>query len=538
MPEPRPTVSSLARVHGLRVLAAAGAPAPEEDSPVVTGVTLDSRRVGPGWLYAALPGSRTHGARFVPDAARAGAVAVLTDPEGASLADAALAAADGDGHEHLPALPLLVDDDPRRALGPLAADVLGRPSEELALLGVTGTNGKTTVTTLVDAVLRGLDVPSGLVGTIRARIRDEVLPSSFTTPEAPDLQALLRRAADAGCRAVSSEVSSHALEQHRVDGTRYAVVGFTNLSRDHLDHHGTMAAYFAAKLRLFTGGFAPAAVVCTDDPWGEAVARAARDAGLDVVTVGSGDADVRVHVTGSTDDGRQQVTATGDVLTGTGGEPLALDLPLPGRFNATNAVLALVLVDVLLRREPAVLDGAAHPGAARLAALLAGADGVPGRMERVTAPGTPLVVVDYAHTPDAVAGAVAALRPATRGRLVVVLGAGGDRDPGKRAAMGAAASAADLVVVTDDNPRSEEPATIRAAVLAGVTAASREVGDRAEAVRVALQACDGPADTVLLAGKGHETGQTVAGATHPFDDREVAAAALTAWRAEQAGGDA
>ncbi|WP_336924150.1 UDP-N-acetylmuramoyl-L-alanyl-D-glutamate--2,6-diaminopimelate ligase [Aquipuribacter sp. SD81] len=561
MPGPLPTLDGLAASHGLRVLgtdvaAVAGRP--------VTGVTLDSRRVQQGWLYAALPGARTHGARFAAQAVDAGAVGLLTDAEGADIARDVLAGA-APGGAGAPPVPLLVTDDPRGALGPVSAEVNGDPSHRLALLGVTGTNGKTTVSTLVDDVLRGLGLPSALIGTIRARIGDDALPSTFTTPEAPDLQALLRRAADAGCRVVSSEVSSHALEQRRVDGTRYAVVAFTNLSRDHLDHHGTMAAYFAAKLRLFTGGFAPAAVVGVDDTWGRDVAAAARDAGLEVVTVGTagpagtagaagttgtagpgaaradGGArpDVVVDVVETTDDGRQRVRLDprDGVLSGTDG-PLEVDLPVPGAFNAVNAALAVVLVDVLLRREPGVLAGAEHPGAVALAALLSHAGGVPGRMERVAprrsgADGAPLVVVDYAHTPDAVAGAVAALRPATPGRLVVVLGAGGDRDPGKRPGMGEAASAADLVVVTDDNPRGEDPAAVRAAVLAGVTAEVREVGDRAEAVRVALAACEGPADTVLVAGKGHETGQTVAGTTHPFDDREVARDALDDWLARR-----
>lgn len=528
-----PTVRELADRHDLLL----PADLPDDLSSLqVTGVSLDSRRVGPGVLYAALPGATTHGARFAGDAVGSGSVALLTDPAGAETAELAL-------RGRQPPPPVLVHDDPREQLGPVSADVYGHPSHELALVGVTGTNGKTTVSTLLDDVLRALGVRTGLVGTIRSRIGEQALPSSFTTPEAPDLQHLLRRMADAGCRAVSAEVSSHALAQHRVDGTRFALVVFTNLSRDHLDFHGTLAGYFAAKLRLFTGGFAERAVVGVDDVWGRAVATAARDAGMTVLTVGADgtDADVTVRVAGVEPSGHQQVVLTGPFGPAGAGTTLQLRLGMPGGFNATNAALAISAVHLLLDPRAdvtPVLDR--EVDVAEVVRAVAGVTGVPGRMERVILPGRddlPLVVVDYAHTPDAVAGAVAALRAATPGRLVVVLGAGGDRDRGKRQGMGGAASAADLVVVTDDNPRTEDPALIRAAVLAGVGAPVQEVGDRAEAIRAALAACSGPDDTVLLAGKGHETGQSVAGTTTPFDDRDVARDALAAWT-PTVGGDA
>ncbi len=533
------TVGDLAVRHALQLRCAA----PSGADVQVRGTCLDSRRVGPGQLYAALPGGTTHGARFAQEVVAAGAAAVLTDPEGADLVHSLLAGA----LATVP--PLLVTDDPRRRLGPVAADVLGHPSHEVSLVGVTGTNGKTTVSSLVEELLRAVGVPTGLIGTIRSRILDTELASAFTTPEAPDLQRLLREMADAGCRAVCAEVSSHALAQHRVDGTRFAVVVFTNLSRDHLDFHGTIEAYFAAKLRLFTDGFAGTAVVGVDDPRGVEVARAARAAGLRVLTVGTGAgttgaaADVTVTVTAVRPSGHQRLELTGPFGDAGSARTLELQLGMPGGFNATNAALALTTAHLLLadRRPAAGLDGSAAPAllpdgatvtADDLAAALGRVGGVPGRMERVVLPDgkdRPLVVVDYAHTPDAVAGAVAALREATPGRLVVVLGAGGDRDRGKRAGMGAAASGADLVVVTDDNPRTEDPAAIRAAVLAGVRAPSAEVGDRAEAVAAALAACSGPADTVLLAGKGHETGQSAGGTTTPFDDRAVARHALARW---------
>jgi len=545
VPTPPLTVRDLAARHRLE-LRCEGSGADDggddggADQPVL-GVSLDSRRAGPGQLWAALPGEVTHGARFATQALEAGAVAVLTDPEGAGL----LASVAGPG-----ATCLLVSDSPRERLGPVAADVLGHPSRQLALVGVTGTNGKTTVSTLVDELLRSLGATTGLIGTIRSRIGTEDLASSFTTPEAPDLQHLLRRMVDAGCTAATTEVSSHALAQHRVDGTRFALVVFTNLSRDHLDFHGTLAGYFAAKLRLFTGRFAPAAVVGVDDAWGREVAVAAREAGLRVLTVGTvtgppgrrGTApDVGVRVVRADASGTQRVELDGPFGEAGAPETLGVDLAMPGAFNAVNAALAIASVHLLLMPTgPVGLDDAPavlpRPVAAReIAERVAALPGVPGRMERVVLPGAthcPLVVVDYAHTPDAVAGAVAALRHATPGRLVVVLGAGGDRDPGKRTAMGQAASGADLVVITDDNPRTEDPAAIRAAVLSGVTVERLEVGDRTEAVHVALSRCQGPSDTVLLAGKGHETGQSVGGAVTPFDDRDVARAALTAWDAD------
>ena len=533
-----PTLADIAVRHRARLVTEG---CPEDAGDLVpTGVCHDSRRVVAGQVYAALPGATAHGASFAAQALRGGAVALLTDPEGRTLL--------GEVSRDLGCAgpPVLLHDDPRSVLGPLAAELAGDPSRDLALVGVTGTNGKTTVSFLVDEMLRGLGLSTGLVGTVRARVAEEVLPSSFTTPEAPDLQQLLSRMREAGCVAATAEVSSHALAQRRVDGTRFAVAVFTNLSQDHLDYHGTLAAYFAAKLRLLTGGFAATAVVGTDDPWGRAAAAAASEAGLQVLTVATGGdavsggepaADVTVTVLRAHRDGSQDVRLSGPLGPGAlRGAPVRLDvrLAMPGAFNSVNAATALTVVHALLRTGEVQVDPA--PDAAALAGLLAGCTGVPGRMERVVAPGRPLVVVDYAHTPDAVRNAVAAAREATPGRLVVVLGAGGDRDRGKREAMGAAASAADLVVVTDDNPRTEDPAAIRAAVLAGVSARSVEVGDRALAVRAALRACSGPDDTVLLAGKGHETGQTGADGTLPFDDREQALAALREASTEGAAG--
>jgi UDP-N-acetylmuramoyl-L-alanyl-D-glutamate--2,6-diaminopimelate ligase len=488
--------------------AAAAAPSA---STWVTGVTLDSRSVRPGDLYAALPGARAHGADVAGAVREAGAVAGLTDPEGARR----LAAQAGP-------LAVLVVDRPRAVLGRVAAHVYGEPARDLQLLGVTGTNGKTTTTYLLDAVLRAAGRTTGLVGTVEIRVADERVPSVRTTPEAPELHGLLATMRERGVQVCSMEVSSQALAQHRVDGAVYDVAAFTNFSQDHLELHGDMASYLAAKALLLTPEHSREAVVVVDD---EGSRTAAAGATVPVTTL-SGSADggadwfvaERTPGAGGTDFVLQRAAD---------GERLALRCPLPGDFNVLNAAVAAV---VLLRAgltARQVTDG------------LAAAGGVPGRMERVGDPATgPLAVVDYAHTPGAVAAALAALRPGTSGRLVVVLGAGGDRDPGKRAAMGAAAAErADVVLVTDDNPRSEDPAAIRAAVLAGARPAGArsgaqvlEVGDRRAAIARAV-ALTGPGDVLLVAGKGHETGQEVAGVVHPFDDRAELRAALTDVRA-------
>ncbi|WP_369053653.1 UDP-N-acetylmuramoyl-L-alanyl-D-glutamate--2,6-diaminopimelate ligase [Kineococcus terrestris] len=514
------TVGDVSRLLGALPRPAGPAAAPEPGG-TVTGVTLDSRRTAPGDLYAALPGARAHGARFAAQAAAAGARLALTDPAGA--ADVAAAG-----------LPAWVVDDPRAVLGEVAALVHGRPGDLLTTVGITGTNGKTTTAYLVEALLRSAGWTTGLLGTVETRVAGERVASVRTTPEAPDLHALLRRMVDAGVRGCALEVSSHALALHRVDGLVVDVAVFTNLSQDHLDFHGTVEDYFLAKASLFTPARARAAVVAVDAPggWGARVAELASAAGLPVTTVATGEGSAGGG--GSADwtvaDVVAERTGSSFALRHRDGTRLRLRVGLPGRFNVANAALA------------AVAALAAGLDAQQVERGLPAADGVPGRMQPVgTGAPEPLVVVDYAHTPDALERVLATLRAQTPGRLVCLLGAGGDRDRGKRPVMGrAAATGADVVVVTDDNPRSEEPAAVRAAVLAGAreAAAARgedtvevvEVADRRAAVAAALARCTGPRDTVLLAGKGHETGQEVAGVVHPFDDREVAREALLAWR--------
>ncbi|WP_425954297.1 UDP-N-acetylmuramoyl-L-alanyl-D-glutamate--2,6-diaminopimelate ligase [Xylanimonas sp. McL0601] len=526
-------VRDLAHMFDLRV---AAGPGPEGDGPSVTSVVSDNRLAADGDLFVALPGAHAHGARFAADAVARGARAVLTDATGAELL-----ASRGEAGTLPDGVPVLVAGDPREILGPVAAWVYGSPAEHLTTFAVTGTNGKTTTTYQLDHLLRALGFTSGLIGTVEMRSGDRVLPSRLTTPEAADLQALLAAMREDGVRTLAMEVSSHALALHRVDGVRYGVAGFTNLSQDHLDFHGDLQSYFGAKALLFTPEHARRGVVVVDDAWGERMAAVAT---IPVATLrttpaepGADDApaadwvvtDVEPHGTGSA-----------FTVTHADGRTLRTSTTLPGGFNVANAALALVMV----------LEGGAHledvAEALEASGGLAGV--VPGRMEVVGAgepgSGQPRVVVDFAHNTEALELALAALRPTTPGRLTVVFGATGDRDAGKRLAMGAAAVAgADAVVVTDDDPHGEDAAAVRAQVLAGARAAQavaaqagpsktrtvevRELAPRADAIHTAVaEAAEG--DTVLVAGRGHETIQDVAGVDVLLDDRVEARAALAA----------
>jgi UDP-N-acetylmuramoyl-L-alanyl-D-glutamate--2,6-diaminopimelate ligase len=411
---------------------------------------------------------------------------------------------------------VLVHPAPRSVLGAAAALVYGDPSSRLKVIGVTGTSGKTTTTYLVEAGLRAAGRSAGLIGTVGIRVDGVDQPSALTTPEAPALQALLAAMAELHVDTVVMEVSSHALALGRVDGVRFAVGGFTNLSRDHLDFHPSMEDYFDTKARLFDADSpvrADAAVVCVDDDAGRAMA--GRSAHPVTVSAEGADADWRaVDVRTNADGGQHFVAVDPD------GQRHEVDIRLPGRYNVTNCLLALALLRVV-----GVAPEEAAPG-------LAGAQ-VPGRLESVDRGQGFVALVDYAHKPGALQAVLENLRRQGGGRLAVVLGAGGDRDPGKRNPMGRiAAEIADLVVVTDDNPRSEDPATIRAAILAGAAEADRaaevvEIGDRRAAITHAVRWAR-RGDIVLIAGKGHETGQTANGVTRPFDDREELAAALSA----------
>jgi len=450
---------------GLDVLAVEGDPTVE-----VTAVTHDSRAVAPGALFCCVPGATADGHDFARQAVDSGAVALLCErPLGLGVTEVRVA-------------------DVRATMGPVAAACHGHPSAALPVVGVTGTNGKTTTTWLLRAVLEAAGRPTGLIGT---------LSGARTTPEAPDLQARLAALRDEGARAVSMEVSSHALALHRVDGTRFAVAVFTNLGRDHLDFHDTLEEYFAAKARLFTPELAEVAVVGVDDPHGRLLRDAAR-----IPTRGYSLADVEdLELGPRSSTGRWR------------GQRLVV--PLGGAFNVRNALAAAMAALELGVDEATVVEG------------LAAAPPVPGRFEAVALEAPFTAVVDYAHTPDALEALLGAARDVASpgARLLVAFGCGGDRDRAKRPAMGeVAARLADVVVVTSDNPRSEDPAAIAEAVRGGAAGpgAVTTVLDRREAVATVLAEA-GPGDVVVVAGKGHETTQDVGGTAVPFDDRAVVA---------------
>ena len=478
----------------------------EGSDVTVSGLSLSTRRLRPGDLYAALPGARVHGADFAAEAVAAGAVAILTDSDGADQAHGAQRSG----------VPVLVIDDPRAVLGRLAAWLYGAPATSMAMIGVTGTQGKTTTTRLAESGLQALGVRSAVIGTVGTRIGGEDVATSLTTPEAPDLHALFALMREREVAACAMEVSSHALVMGRVDGVVFDVAVFLNLGRDHLDFHRDVEDYYRAKASLFTPEHARVGLVNVDDEHGR---RLADETSLPVRTFSSRGAPADWTASEVRSDDRGSTFVVREPT----GRTYPVRLPLLGAFNVENALAALAAA------------GEAGFDAAALASGLANV-AVPGRFERVEAGQGFAVVVDYAHKPDAVEAAIAALRPLAQGRLVVVMGAGGDRDRGKRPLMGEiAARLADVVVVTDDNPRTEDPSTIRAAVLDGARAGAEsraellEVGDRRAAITRAVDLLEtGEDGIVLIAGKGHETGQEIDGVLHPFDDRVVASEAIRA----------
>lgn len=505
---PRPSrvepvsIEELARVVDATI---AGDPTSEYSvsSVRVSGATLRAQHVRSGDLFAALPGAHAHGADFIADALAAGAVAILTDEAGAERE--AL-------REHpsvrAGTVPVLLHPDPRGVLGSAAARIYGDPSHRLSVLGITGTSGKTTTTYLVESGLRSARFVTGLIGTVETRIGGDRLESAFTTPEAPDLQALLALMLEHGVTHVAMEVSSHALALGRVAGIRFAVGAFTNLSQDHLDFHHDLEDYFAAKAMLFDGRCARE-VVCTDTEYGK---RLVTDTTTTVSTTGEAHWTATDRVALST--GEQRFTANGPRRS------LNISLRLPGPFNIANALLAAAVLDSTGSDSDAIEGG------------LADVD-VPGRMERVVRGQEFAAVVDYSHKPDAVAAVLDAARAQASGKVIVVLGCGGNRDEAKRPVMGeAAARRAELLIVTDDNPRDEDPSSIRAKVLSGALASASgergevvEIGDRRAAIHEAVRRA-GTGDVLVVAGKGHETGQEVAGVVHPFSDRDELAIAL------------
>ncbi|MCG0290983.1 UDP-N-acetylmuramoyl-L-alanyl-D-glutamate--2,6-diaminopimelate ligase [Streptomyces sp. PSAA01] len=479
-----------------------GVDAPEApEGAAVTGITHDSRAVRPGDVYAALAGARLHGADFAAQAADLGAVAVLTDPAGAERA-----AATG--------LPVLAVDNPRGRMGALAATIYGEPGADLLQIGITGTSGKTTTAYLIEGGLKaaakhdgGL---TGLIGTVETRIGDERIKSERTTPEATDLQALFAVMRERDVRSVVMEVSSHALVLGRVDGCVFDVAVFNNLSPEHMEFHSGMEDYFQAKAQLFTKARSRAGVINYDDEYGRRLIEQSEVPVTTFSAEGHPDAhwraaDVEVGPLGST------FTAVGP-----NGESVRAAAPLPGPFNVANALAAVVALAVAGVDPQTAADG------------IAAVPGVPGRLERVDVGQPYLAVVDYAHKTDAVESVLRALRKVTDGKLHAVLGCGGDRDRLKRGPMGAAvARYSDTAVLTSDNPRSEDPLAILAAMLAGAAEVpAHERGDvlveedRANAIAAAVARAE-PGDTVIVAGKGHELGQDIAGVIRAFDDRQV-----------------
>lgn len=468
------------------------------DGVCISDITLDSRRVGESAIFVALPGTRDHGARFVDQAIAAGAAAILTDSEGVELI--------GDC-----AAPVLVAKNVRRSMADLACRVFNSPSEQMLSFGVTGTNGKTTTIFLLEGALSAAGFRVGTVGTLGMRLDGQTLPSvtsTITTPESPDLQRSLMQLLDAGADALAMEVSSHALVLDRVRGINFDVTGFTNLGRDHLDFHHTQEAYFEAKAQLFTPAYTSKAVIFVADEAGPQMVERARQAGLEVRTVGWTErCDYQLAAWRPDPAGGAQLSMQW------ANRSVDLHIELPGEYNVANAALAIGMLDFAGIDIDSALDGISRAQA-------------PGRMQRVSLGSrAPIVYVDFAHTPQAIQSALAALP----GRIIAVFGAGGDRDSSKRELMGeVAAKGADLVIVTDDNPRSEIPGAIRQQVLAGAQLGWRaseilDGKDRRSAIRLALQKAN-PGDTIAILGKGHEATQEINGELIEFDDSAVVSA--------------
>jgi UDP-N-acetylmuramoyl-L-alanyl-D-glutamate--2,6-diaminopimelate ligase len=457
-----------------------------------TGLTSDSRKVKPGYLFAALAGTKTDGARFVKDAVARGAVAVLGAP---ALADDVAAL----GVRFIP------DENPRLGLARHAAAFFASQPDIVA--AVTGTKGKSSIVAFLREIWTALGKPAASLGTVGVIGPKGAMPLAHTTPDPVEIHELLARLKKDGVDHLAIEASSHGLDQHRLDGVRIGGCGFTNITRDHMDYHATFDDYLAAKLRLFSqvvrdGGVA---VVNADADHAERFAGAARARGLTLITVGEKGETIRLA-------GREERGDAQSLTITHAGNTYTVLLPLAGAFQASNALVAAGLAIGL------------GEDAAKVFASLAHLKGAPGRMEKVafSKDGAP-IYVDYAHTPDSLEKVLEALRPHTENKLHVVFGCGGDRDKGKRPLMGAAAvTLADSVIVTDDNPRSEDAATIRAEILASAPGAT-EIGDRAQAIKTAIAAL-APGDVLVIAGKGHETGQCIKSEVHPFSDREQAVA--------------
>ena len=460
-------------------------------NPSVHGITLNSREVRGGDMFVALQGANTHGMKFLHDVMNAGASAILTDYAGFEIAS------------NQSSLPILVTKNLRGALGPLSSWFFGAPSHDLRLYGITGTNGKTTVAYLLEHIWHVNRRESGLMGTVEVKVGSDRFPSSRTTMEAPELQALLATFSERHISNVVMEVSSHSLALHRVDGSRFTAVGFTNLSQDHLDFHGDMESYFRAKKRLFTLSFAENAIINVDSEWG---ARLYQEASIPALDISMTNRKAAWHLIETIP---TSVRGMQFSVRGPNGLLIDVQTPLVGEYNIANAMMAMALA----------VDSGVDPLSA--ADALASAHGAPGRLERIDHPDGVNVLIDYAHSPDAVERVIAAVRANTPGRVIGILGCGGDRDSSKRPLMGAAlAQGCDIAIFTSDNPRSESAEEIIAQMepqrFSNVTV---EI-DRRSAIEYGLSiAMKG--DVLLILGKGHESGQEINGVVHPFDDRAV-----------------
>jgi UDP-N-acetylmuramoyl-L-alanyl-D-glutamate--2,6-diaminopimelate ligase len=455
----------------------------------ITGLTADSRAVAPGFLFAALPGVNADGGTFIADAVKKGAAAVLGpgSVRGRIANDVAA----------------IIDENPRQRLAEIAARFYARQPN--TVVAVTGTNGKTSIASFVRQIWAQLGQRSASFGTVGVVTDTKTRPLSHTTPDPIEIHRILAELAGEGIEHVAFEASSHGLAQYRVDGVKLKAAAFTNLTRDHLDYHPTFEAYEQAKLRLFSEVLPPdgVAVVNADSPASEVFAKVAQARGQRLIMVGEAASDLKLVERTPLGDGQK-------LGVHWNGRSYTIDLPLAGGFQASNALVAAGLV-IGLGAEASDVFGA-----------LQSIKGAPGRLEKVAkAPSGAPIYVDYAHTPDAIETVLQALRPHTSGKLWIVFGCGGDRDPGKRPLMGAAAARyADKAIVTDDNPRTEDPALIRKAVMAKANGAT-EIGDRAQAIETAIKAL-GADDVLVVAGKGHESGQIVGKETRPFNDADVA----------------
>jgi UDP-N-acetylmuramoyl-L-alanyl-D-glutamate--2,6-diaminopimelate ligase len=462
----------------------------------ITGITHVDSSVEPGDVFLAIPGAKVHGATFFQSAISRGAVAIVTDETGSRLS------AD---------FPTIIVSDVRSAGALIAAALYQHPTRDLSAIGVTGTNGKTTVTTLLYQILEGAGRDTGLIGTIDTRIGSEVLTSSRTTPEAPEFQAIAAVMRERHMRHLVMEISSHALEQNRVKGSHFAIVGFTNLTQDHLDFHGDMESYFQAKAKLFKYEYADLAFINVDSEYG---ARLAQESEIPVVTIAREKPNAQWHFTEI-----HYLRAGAQIsIRGTGGILIESKTSLMGRYNLDNLLMAVAMA------HEAGIDPV------EIAALIPTLTGAAGRLDAISLGQNFTALVDYAHSPDAVNNVLAAAREFTSGKVIAVLGCGGDRDISKRPLMGRAlADGSDIAIFTSDNPRNENAGEILRQMVDGVNFSepSRVIEDRTEAIAYAVNSAD-DGDTVLILGKGHEVGQEVAGVVTAFDDRLVLAQAIEA----------